>query len=40
MEREWLDPGRGGKAAIAELKKVEFNPVLAEDRFNVPGAVR
>lgn len=33
-------PGRGGKAAVAELKKVEFNPVISEDRFKVPAAVR
>jgi len=30
-------PGRGGKIAVAEIKKVEFNPVLAEDRFKVPA---
>jgi hypothetical protein len=33
-------PGRGGRTAVAEIKKVEFNPVLAEDRFKVPAAVR
>jgi hypothetical protein len=28
-------PGRGGKPATAEIKKIEFNPVLAEDRFKI-----
>jgi len=32
--------GRGGKPATAELKKVEFNPVLSEDRFKVPAAAQ
>jgi pimeloyl-ACP methyl ester carboxylesterase len=27
--------GRGGKPATAEIKKIEFNPVLAEDRFKI-----
>ncbi len=30
-------PGRGGKTATAEIKKIEFNPVLGEDRFEVPA---
>jgi hypothetical protein len=30
-------PGRDGKPATAELKKVEFNPVLSEDRFKIPA---
>jgi pimeloyl-ACP methyl ester carboxylesterase len=29
-------PGRGGKSATAEIKKIEFNPVLSEGRFQVP----
>ena len=33
-------PGRGGTTAVAEIKKVELNPDLAEDRFKVPAAVR
>ncbi len=33
-------PGRDGKTATAEIKKVEFNPVLSEDRFKVPGLAR
>jgi hypothetical protein len=28
-------PGRDGKTATAELKKIEFNPVLSEDRFKI-----
>jgi hypothetical protein len=27
--------GRGGKTAPAILRKIEFNPVLSEDRFKV-----
>lgn len=30
-------PARGGKTAVAEIRKVEFDPVLSEDRFKVPG---
>ena len=33
-------PGKGGKMAIAEIKKIEFNVDLAEDRFKAPTAVR
>jgi len=33
-------PGRSGKTATAELKKIEFNPVLSEDRFKVPAVAR
>lgn len=29
-------PARGGKQAVAEIRKVEFNPVLSEDRFRFP----
>jgi len=32
--------GRGGKTATAELKKIEFNPVLSEDRFKIPARAR
>jgi len=28
--------GRGGKPALAEIKKIEFNPVLDEGRFKIP----
>jgi hypothetical protein len=31
-------PGKDGKAAVAEVKTVEFNPVLTEDRFRIPSA--
>jgi hypothetical protein len=33
-------PGRGGRAAVAEVKKIEFNPVLGEDRFKIPARAR
>ena len=33
-------PGRGGKTATAEIKKIEFNPVLNEDRFKVSAVTR
>ncbi len=33
-------PGKGGKMAIAEIKKIEFNVDLAEDRFKAPTAGR
>ena len=33
-------PGRGGKTATAEIKKIEFNPVLGEDRFKIPAVAR
>jgi len=32
--------GRGGKPATAELEKIEFNPVLSEDRFEIPGRAK
>jgi len=32
-------PGRDGKMATARLQKIEFNPVLAEDRFKIQAAV-
>ena len=32
--------GRGGKPATAELKKIEFNPVLSEDRFKIPARAK
>lgn len=30
-------PGRGGKTAVAEIKKIEFNPVFDADRFIAPS---
>jgi len=33
-------PGRDGKTATAILRKVEFNPVLAEARFKAPAVAR
>ncbi|MEN6311601.1 MAG: alpha/beta hydrolase, partial [Acidobacteriota bacterium] len=33
-------PGRGGKTATAEIKKIEFNPVLSEERFRVPAKAK
>jgi hypothetical protein len=33
-------PGRDGKTATAELKKIEFNPVLGEDRFKIPARAK
>jgi hypothetical protein len=30
-------PGRGDKTATAELQKVEFDPVVDEGRFKIPG---
>jgi hypothetical protein len=32
--------GRNGETAVAEIKRVEFNPVLGEDRFRIPADVR
>jgi hypothetical protein len=32
--------GRGGKTATADLKKIEFNPVLSEDRFKIPAVAK
>ena len=32
--------GRGGKTATAEIKKIEFNPVLSEDRFKIPAGAK
>jgi len=32
--------GRGGKTATAEIKKIEFNPVLSEERFRVPAKAK
>jgi hypothetical protein len=29
-------PARGGKTAIAEIRKIEFNVALADDRFRLP----
>ena len=31
--------GRDGKPATAEIKRIEFNPVLSEDRFRIPERV-
>jgi pimeloyl-ACP methyl ester carboxylesterase len=33
-------PGKGGKTAVAEVKRIEFNPVLNEDRFKIPANAR
>ena len=33
-------PARGGKTATAELRKIEFNPVLDEGRFVIPEKER
>jgi len=33
-------PGRNGKTATAEIMKIEFNPLLSEDRFKVPPIAR
>jgi hypothetical protein len=33
-------PGRDGKTATAEIMKVEFNPLLSEDRFKIPARAR
>jgi hypothetical protein len=33
-------PGRGGKTATAEIKKIEFNPVLSEDRFEISAKAK
>jgi len=30
-------PGRDGKTATAEIKRIEFNPGLAEERFKAPA---
>jgi hypothetical protein len=32
--------GRNGKTATAEIMKVEFNPLLSEDRFKIPARAR
>jgi len=32
--------GRDGKPATAELKKIEFNPVLSEDQFKIPSRAK
>ena len=33
----WMTyPGREGKPATAEIKKIELNPVISDDRFQVP----
>jgi len=32
--------GRGGKPAVAEIRKIEFNPVLSEDRFRIPAGAK
>jgi len=32
--------GRGGQPATAELRKIEFNPVLGEDRFKIPAGAK
>ena len=32
--------GRAGMPATAELKKIEFNPVLNEDRFKIPAGAK
>jgi hypothetical protein len=33
-------PGRDGKTATAEIMKVEFNPLLSEDRFKIPAVAK
>jgi hypothetical protein len=30
-------PGRAGQTAVAEITKIEFNPVFDENRFNAPS---
>jgi outer membrane lipoprotein-sorting protein len=32
--------GQGGKTAVAEIRKIEFNPVLDEDRFKIPAVAK
>jgi pimeloyl-ACP methyl ester carboxylesterase len=32
-------PGRDGKQATAEIKRIEFNPPLSDDRFRIPAEV-
>jgi len=32
--------GQGGKTAVAEIRKIEFNPVLGEDRFKIPAVAK